>query len=197
VLSIAMLAGCENAPRETASDSSGITGTEAGTPLEAVAVLVPTEGNQTAGSLVFKRDGDEIEVSGEIAGLSPGEHGLHVHELGNCDCPDGECAGPHFAPGGEPHGAPTAEKRHVGDLGNVTAGEDGTAKVEVEDGVLALDGVKSIIGRAVVVHAGKDDLTSQPSGNSGPRVACGVVGIAREETPKAAGTDAKAGGEAT
>jgi len=150
-----------------------------GSVAKAVAVLHPTEGNKVGGTIQFARDGGKIKVSGEVSGLAPGEHGFHIHEFGDCSCADAKCAGDHFNPHGQPHAAPTEKKRHVGDLGNIRADDSGKASVSAEDSMLRLEGKDSIIGRAVVVHAKADDLKSQPSGEAGPRVACGVVGIAK------------------
>ncbi|MBD3336247.1 MAG: superoxide dismutase family protein [Candidatus Eisenbacteria bacterium] len=144
----------------------------------AVAVLHPTEGHDVEGTVRFEQAAGGIKVTADVTGLSPGKHGFHVHETGDCTAPDASSAGGHFAPDGNPHGAPTDEERHVGDLGNITADENGEAHLEWTDDRLAFAGPHSIIGRAVIVHGGEDDLTSQPSGDAGPRVACGVVGIA-------------------
>lgn len=110
-------------------------------------------------------------------GLEPGTHGLHIHEHGDCSAPDGSSAGAHFAPDGDPHGAPrdAADAHHAGDLGNVTATEGGMAEKRMTDDELSLTGTYGVLGRAVVVHQGEDDLVSQPSGNSGDPVACGVI----------------------
>jgi Cu-Zn family superoxide dismutase len=112
-----------------------------------------------------------------IEGLTPGEHGAHVHEFGDCSSPDGTSAGGHFNPFDQPHGGRDSAHRHVGDLGNVTAADSGVADADFADSVIALQGEASIIGRGMIVHAGRDDLTSQPSGAAGARIACGVVGI--------------------
>lgn len=146
-------------------------------PMRGVAVLHGTEGNDVSGSVVFQSQASGVLVKGEVAGLSAGDHGFHIHEWGNCDCPDGTCAGGHFNPTDDPHAGPDDQERHVGDLGNISADESGKATVERVDTVLRLDGPSGIIGRAVVVHGGADDLKSQPSGDAGPRVACGVIGI--------------------
>src|SRR5690606_33627677 len=104
-----------------------------------------------------------------------------VHENGSCepgeDGTPGGAAGDHFAPLGNPHGAPGDSARHVGDLGNVEAGADGRAQGTFVDPVVTLDGAHAIVGKAVVVHSGEDDLTSQPSGDSGDRVGCGVIQV--------------------
>jgi Cu-Zn family superoxide dismutase len=134
---------------------------------EAVAVLHPTEGSDASGIAHFVDSGMGIRVIVDMEGLSPGDHGFHVHEFGDCSAPDGTSAGGHFNPDGQPHGAPTATERHVGD------------HLEWTDTYLSFAGPHSILGRGVIVHAGADDFTSQPTGNAGGRVACGVIGIAR------------------
>lgn len=146
---------------------------------KAIAVLHPTEGNQVRGTVTFTQEAGGIRVVAAVEGLTPGEHGFHIHEWGDCSAADGTSAGGHFNPEGKPHGAPDAEQRHVGDLGNLTADSEGKAHYERLDTVLAFSGPKSIIGRGVIVHAQADDLTSQPTGAAGARVACGVVGIAK------------------
>jgi superoxide dismutase, Cu-Zn family len=145
----------------------------------AVAVLHPTAGNQVKGTVHFSRQAGGIQVALHVEGLTPGKHGFHIHEFGDCSSPDGTSAGGHFNPFGAPHAGRDAAERHVGDLGNVTADDKGTAEGSYVDTHLALEGEASIIGRGVIVHGGEDDLKSQPSGAAGPRVGCGVVGIAK------------------
>lgn len=175
VFAITVALGCDRQPPpvEAAADAAG-----------ASAVLEPTKGNEASGTITFKQEGDVVRVQGPLAGLKPGEHGFHIHEKGDCSCPDAECAGPHFSPKEMPHGAPTAAERHAGDLGNVTADGEGAATVDVRDKMLKLDGEGSIIGRAVVLHASPDDLKTQPSGNAGPRIACGVIKAGSPKLPK-------------
>lgn len=145
---------------------------------KAVCVLLPTKGSEVRGKVTFTRVEDGIRIVADVEGLSPGKHGFHVHEWGNLDCPDGKCTGGHFNPEGVPHGGPDSAVRHVGDLGNLEAGEDGRAHYDRVDRVIAFEGPHSIIGRAIIVHAGEDDLRSQPTGNAGARLAYGVIGIA-------------------
>jgi superoxide dismutase, Cu-Zn family len=146
--------------------------------VKAVAVLHPTAGNKVTGVVTFTETPAGIKVVADIEGLTPGRHGFHVHQYGDCSAANADSAGGHFNPEGMPHGGPTSRERHVGDLGNVTADEDGKAHLEWTDKLLSFDGRDSIIGRGLVVHGAIDDLTSQPAGNAGPRVACGVIGIA-------------------
>jgi superoxide dismutase, Cu-Zn family len=155
------------APATPASDKSA--------PVRALATLAPTEGNEAAGTVEFVTDGDNVRVIAKVTGLSPGVHGFHVHEVGDCSAPDGTSAGGHFNPEGMEHGAPDATMRHAGDLGNLEANEAGVAELDRVDGQLALDGTHSVVGRSVIVHADPDDLVSQPTGAAGARVACGVI----------------------
>jgi Cu-Zn family superoxide dismutase len=145
---------------------------------KAIAVLHPLGDSDVTGTVTFARAEDGIQVLAAIRGLEPGLHGFHIHEFGDCSAPDGKSAGGHFNPAGAPHGGPMSAKRHVGDLGNITADVSGQAQLEVVDPQLELEGPNSIIGRAVVVHGKVDDLTSQPSGAAGARIACGVIGLA-------------------
>ena len=141
--------------------------------------LQPTEGNAVQGTAHFEEIRGELHVEIKLTGLTPGKHGFHVHETGDCAAPDASSAGGHFNPEGKPHGAPGAAEHHVGDLGNVEANAAGQAETDLHFDFLTMDGPNSIIGKAVVVHAGEDDLQSQPTGNAGARVGCGVIGIAR------------------
>jgi Cu-Zn family superoxide dismutase len=167
-----MAAGCK---QEQAPPSA--TAPENGRATRAVAKLLPTEGSQVSGTVTFLGRNGEVEVTADLEGLKPGRHGFHIHEHGDCSAADATSAGGHFNPAGAPHGAPAdpAERRHVGDLGNVEADADGRAHLEMVDTVIALEGENGIVGKAVIVHAQPDDLTTQPTGNAGPRLACGVI----------------------
>jgi len=146
---------------------------------KAVAIVYPTKGNTVTGTVVFTQETDGLHISANLTGLTPGKHGFHIHEFGNCVCDDAKCTGDHFNPTGQPHAGPDATKRHVGDLGNIEADAQGNATYSYVDSVTKLNGPDSIIGRAVIVHADADDLTSQPSGNAGARVGAGVIGICK------------------
>jgi superoxide dismutase, Cu-Zn family len=143
----------------------------------AICVLQPVGDSRVTGTVTFEQTPAGVQVHARLAGLEPGEHGFHIHEFGDCSAKDASCAGAHFNPAGLPHGGPDSAKRHAGDLGNILADSQGNAEYQRLDKVIELDGPRSIIGRSIVVHAGRDDLTSQPSGNSGGRSACGVIGI--------------------
>ena len=146
----------------------------------AVVVLSPTAGSEAQGTVTFTQVETGILVVADLVGLEPGSHGFHIHEFGDCSASDGTSAGGHFNPEGTEHGAPSDSHRHVGDQGNITADDAGTVHYEFTDNQIAFAGPNSIIGRGVIVHAGEDDLTTQPTGAAGARVACGVVGIARQ-----------------
>lgn len=145
--------------------------------MTSTAVLAATSGSSVSGSLKFRESKDRVvHISGTVEGLTPGKHGFHIHVNGNCDSPDGMSAGGHYAPTGGRHGAPGSKDRHLGDLGNIEADADGRAAVDVTaHGIsIALMGAASVDGRSIVIHAREDDF-SDPAGNSGARVACGVI----------------------
>jgi superoxide dismutase, Cu-Zn family len=152
----------------------------AGDATKAIAVLHPTTGSNVAGTVTFTASGDSVKVVADITGLTPGKHGFHIHEFGDCSDPKAVSAGGHFNPGHKQHGAPDAAERHAGDLGNMEADASGKAHLELTDRVMKLSGSDSIIGHAVIVHEKADDLKTQPTGDAGGRLACGVIGVAKE-----------------
>jgi superoxide dismutase, Cu-Zn family len=145
----------------------------------AVAVLHAASGGKVEGTVWFDPAPGGVKVKARVTGLTPGTHGFHVHEFGDCSAADFTSAGGHFNPMAQPHGAPQASARHVGDLGNIEAGADGVATLDWTDTQLAFEGHHGIVGRAVIVHAKADDLKTQPTGDAGGRLACGVIGIAK------------------
>ncbi len=147
-------------------------------PRSAIAQVRPTDGNEAAGWVRFDEVAGGVRVSAEISGLTPGNHGFHIHQWGDCSAANGTSAGGHFNPSGHDHGGPDAEVRHAGDLGNIEAGADGLARYDRIDAALTFDGDASLIGRGLIVHAGEDDLNSQPTGAAGARVGCAVIGVA-------------------
>lgn len=179
-IALLLTAGCTPQGNQGESSETGTSGTmtESASVDSAVAILQPTQGNQASGVVTFTRTSEGVHVQGSLTGLSAGEHGFHVHQYGDCRAADGTSAGGHYNPAGVEHGAPGDSLRHMGDMGNITAGEDGTAQIHITDPRLSLDGPDSIIGRGVILHSGADDFTSQPSGAAGARIACGEIGIA-------------------
>ncbi|HTP12584.1 MAG TPA: superoxide dismutase family protein [Bacteroidota bacterium] len=146
---------------------------------KAIAVLYPTKGNAVTGIVRFEAVENGTRVVADVSGLTPGKHGFHIHEFGDCSSDDGSSAGGHFNPAGMPHSMPSSDQRHTGDLGNIEADASGKAHLEFVDRMVTFSGRNSIIGRAVVVHEKEDDLKTQPTGNAGARLACGVIGIAK------------------
>ena len=145
---------------------------------KAVAMIYPTQNQKVTGVVTFNATQQGIKVALELQGLTPGKHGFHIHEHGNCNCPDANCAGGHYNPTNMPHASPVMTHRHVGDFGNIEADKDGVVRTEFLDTHITLNGPHSIIGRSVIVHEKEDDFITQPSGNAGARWGCGVIGIA-------------------
>ncbi len=139
--------------------------------------LEPRSGSSVRGTVTFTQVGDLVRVSGTVTGHSKGPKGFHIHEKGDCSAQDAMSAGGHFNPGMAKHGGPYTDVKHAGDLGNLNFGADGEAKFSFVVGDISVSNSRSdgIVGRAVVVHAAADDLKTDPTGNSGGRVACGVI----------------------
>ena len=185
------LAACQPDAEEEPTIDDMTTGTEVGlatdvpgptAEAEGMAALATLEGPDGAnlGEVRFTRDADGVRVEAHLQGIEgSGPHGFHVHENGTCDAPSFESAGGHFNPTGAPHACPPTEPRHAGDLGNVEIDGDGGGHLEMTTNLLSLQGQNSVIGKAVIVHGAVDDCTSQPSGDAGPRIACGVVALSQ------------------
>jgi Cu-Zn family superoxide dismutase len=169
IAATALLAGCG------AMHHGGMTGGPA-----ASAVLKPTQGNTSEGTVRFEQHGPHLMVVARVTGLKPNqEHGFHIHEKGDCSSADATSAGGHFNPGGKGHGHHGAADRHAGDMPNLRADAAGVAQARFSVDGLTIGGTSTdIVGKAVVVHAGPDDYRSQPAGNSGARIACAVIGRA-------------------
>ncbi|MHA6882113.1 superoxide dismutase family protein [Ralstonia pseudosolanacearum] len=169
---IGLMAGCASNAGTGAS-----TGASAGG-VSALATLAPKSGSNVQGTIKLLQQGDNrVAMAVDIAGLPPnGMFGFHVHEKGDCSSPDGMSAGGHFNPTGQPHGDPRSGPHHAGDIPMLQSDASGKAVGSIVlNGVTLTPGATSVVGRAVVVHAGMDDYKSQPAGNSGGRVACGVI----------------------
>ena len=147
--------------------------------IKAVCVLYPTQGNTASGTVTFTGSDAGVKVVVDVQGLSKGKHGFHIHEYGDCSAPDGMSAGGHFNPDAKQHGGPMDMTRHMGDMGNLVADESGKAHLEYIDQTISLKGEHSIIGKSIILHKNEDDLKTQPAGNAGPRIACGVIGLAK------------------
>ncbi|MBI5519877.1 MAG: superoxide dismutase family protein [Desulfovibrio sp.] len=140
------------------------------------AQLKPTRGNAAAGLMTFRQQGKEVLIQGSFTGLAPGAHGLHIREGGDCGGPGARNAGAHLNPTGARHGSPGNPSHHLGDLPMLTAGAEGDARFQARMPGMTLDkGPNGLLGRSVVITARPDDFTTQPDGNSGPAVACGVI----------------------
>ena len=134
--------------------------------------------SDVTGTINVSENKDGVKIHLDLSGLKPKhQHGFHVHEKGDCSSPDAKSAGGHFSPDSSHHGAPTDRKHHLGDLGNVWSDSQGRIKTTIQDDHLTLStkSTNSIMNRALVLHAEKDDFKSQPSGNSGKRIACAVI----------------------
>lgn len=150
--------------------------------------LAPTQGNRARGELVLSPDNHGLRIAGELTGLKANSaHGFHVHAVGDCSAPDASSAGDHFNPANASHGDPGGDNHHAGDLPNAESDAQGTATVSVRLAGLTLGdgGSHDVLGKAIVVHADPDDYSSQPAGNAGARIACGVVARAPAVVPPA------------
>lgn len=143
---------------------------------EASARLEPTRGQVAKGVVTFQQQGEHVLMVAKVEGLTPGQtHGFHLHEKGDCSSGDGMSTGGHFNPTGKAHG-PQDGDHHAGDLPSLPADSTGRAELRAQlHGVTVSPGPTSVVGRGLIVHAGPDDFVTQPTGNSGARIACGVV----------------------
>jgi Cu-Zn family superoxide dismutase len=175
-------------------DDSGSGGQERSGP-SALAVLVAAPGGpQVDGTVLFYSRGGAVQVVADISGFDrPGRYALHVHEKGECVAdPAGKehfaSAGGDLNPAGAPHGCPPSARSHAGDLGNVEIGPDGTGHLELATKGLALTGASSVVDKAVTLHAAADDCTTQPDGNAGARLACGIAkAVESSRSPRRSG----------
>lgn len=141
----------------------------------ASADLQARSGSSVSGKVAFSEVNGRLRVEAQVAGLTPGEHGFHVHEAGDCSAPDASSAKGHFNPAGKAHGHHAGSERHGGDMPNLLANAAGDARFSGDIEGLSLGGMTGVVGRSIVIHADPDDYKSQPAGNSGKRIACGVI----------------------
>jgi superoxide dismutase, Cu-Zn family len=145
-------------------------------PLQASATLQPKAGGTAGGTVTFTQAGDTVTISAQLTGVAAGVHGFHIHEKGDCGDADFKNAGGHFNPAGKNHGAPSDADRHAGDLGNLEIAADGSGSLTISTSLLTVAaGANSVDGRAVILHEKADDLKTQPTGDAGGRIACGVI----------------------
>jgi superoxide dismutase, Cu-Zn family len=156
---------------------AGLAAASAANEPQAKATIESKSGSTVAGTATFMElttGGTKVHVHIEHA--PPGTHGLHIHEKGDCSDPEAKSAGGHFNPGNMPHAAPGEMRRHAGDLGNIEIKADGSGDLDITSDMLTVkEGPNSVVGRSVVFHEKADDLTTQPTGNAGGRLGCGVI----------------------
>jgi superoxide dismutase, Cu-Zn family len=152
---------------------------------EATATLEAKSGSNLSGEASFtKKNGGEVDFEIHIEGVSPGLHAVHIHEVGDCSADDGSSAGGHWNPTGEDHGKWGVHPFHLGDIGNIEVGENGQGTLSLTTDLWNLDqnSDHSVLGKAIIVHAGADDFTTQPSGAAGGRIGCGVIALKSNPT---------------
>jgi Cu-Zn family superoxide dismutase len=180
-IATALLAACgqrDSAPQPTAGDPPPATAAPAPQPAGGTVQLEPTQGNTASGTLTLTQEATGVRLAGTLQGLKPdAQFGFHIHEKGDCSAPDASSAGDHFNPANAQHGNPDGDAHHAGDMHNVKSDAQGNAQVDALADAVSLDGSQpaGVIGRAVVLHEKPDDYATQPSGNSGNRIACGVI----------------------
>lgn len=176
------MAGCASSPSSgsTVAPASTPTTTATSTATLANVNLASASGSLVSGKLSVMAMGDGVHITGEIGGLAPNStHGFHIHEKGDCSAADASSAGGHFNPTASPHGKAEAGPHHAGDADNLVADAQGVAQVDAHFGGVTLGGgaANDVAGKAVIVHGNPDDYKSQPAGNAGPRLACGIITV--------------------
>ena len=178
-IAAALLAGCASTGTPTATAAAAAPAKS--TASRATVNLAPASASLVSGTLTLVPMGDGVHITGEVGGLKPGDtRGFHIHEKGDCSAADASTAGGHFTPAAQAHGRSGHGAHHAGDTDNIVADARGVARIDAHVGGVTLGGgaANDIAGRAVIVHAATDDYTSQPTGNAGARVACGVIRVA-------------------
>ncbi len=148
------------------------------TTLSAISNISPKNGSAISGTVSFTETNGIVSMTANISGLSPGNHAIHIHAIGDCSADDGTSAGGHWNPTNVNHGAWGSSPFHLGDIGNIDAGSDGKGTISRETDLWCIDcsdSTKNIVGKAIIIHAGIDDFSSQPSGAAGPRIGCGEI----------------------
>jgi Cu-Zn family superoxide dismutase len=170
IFSFVLVSCCHTKKTETASNP----------PNKLIAVLSAKSDSKVKGNVEFTAAAEGVKLKIQMSGLKPNStHGFHIHEFGDCTAPDASSAGGHFSTNSKTHGGPTSEMHHSGDLGNLQADSKGVIETEKTFNFFTIAGENSILGHSIVLHEKADDLKSQPAGDSGKRIACGVIGIAK------------------
>lgn len=181
---LTLVTGCKQdakkeTPQEAAPAEEMKTEPMAESAKEITVTMAAKSGSQVMGTVVFKQENGVVTMTANFEGLEPGEHAIHLHEEADCSADDATSTGGHWNPTFAKHGQwGDAEGFHLGDIGNFTADENGNGSVSFETDLWCIgcgDENKDILGKAVIVHQGTDDFTSQPSGAAGARVSCGGV----------------------
>lgn len=181
-LAVALAACTSTPPQAGTPEMATSTAPTASTAKQAIANLAPASGSLVSGRLTLVPMGDGVHITGDIGGLQAGSsHGFHIHEKGDCSAADASSAGGHFNPAAQPHGRAGHGAHHAGDSDNLVADANGVAHVDAHFAGVSLGGgaANDVAGRAIIVHATADDYASQPAGNAGARVACGVIQVTR------------------
>lgn len=189
LLAALAFAGC--AHNHMKSDDNQVTNIDghAVAPVAAKAMLESKSGASTTGEVLFAVKNNEVTMQLDVANASPGRHAVHLHVNPDCSSADAESAGPHWNPTNEVHGQLEHGPSHKGDIGNLIVGNDGkgTLVFSTKEWSMGTGQKNDVVGRAVVVHASEDDFRSQPAGNAGGRIACGVIRAAEPASPEATG----------
>jgi len=174
MIGLSVVTGCALAARSEAKKPAPATQTmPAG---RATATIEGRSGSTMTGTAEFAMHGDKLMITVSVKGAPEGQHAVHIHDKGDCSAPDASSAGGHFNPGGHQHGSPDAAEHHAGDLGNMMVGADGTGSLMIHSGDLTVGGsANGVVGHAIVVHEKSDDFVTQPTGNAGGRIGCGVI----------------------
>ncbi|CAH8291283.1 Cu-Zn family superoxide dismutase [Mariniflexile fucanivorans] len=173
------LSSCKNVKKDTETTNAEVIEKEVAATKGLTVELTPKSDSNVTGKVVFTEENGTVNMVATLSGLEPGVHAIHIHESSDCSSPDGKSAGGHWNPTKEPHGKWGAETGyHKGDIGNLTADENGDASISISTDEWCIgcgDDTKDIIGKGIIVHAGVDDFTTQPTGDAGGRVSCGGI----------------------
>jgi Cu-Zn family superoxide dismutase len=145
---------------------------------KAIAIIEAKSGSTVSGTVTFIEKDGIVVMKAALSGLSQGNHAIHIHAIGDCSAADGKSAGGHWNPTKENHGKWMEAPFHIGDIGNLVVGADGTGTIKRETDLWSVggkDAAKNVVGHAIIIHEGPDDFSSQPSGAAGPRVGCGEI----------------------